>query len=549
MFARVPRQYSVRVAVTDFSHKPFEQPEEGPEDAPPPSVRDRFVPALPGSGMWGWIGPIAVALFGAVLRFIHLGTPDAVVFDETYYAKDAFATIRYGVERQFVEGADKLMLAGNQNIFKQCAQVDQCASYVVHPPLGKWLIGVGEMIFGLNPYGWRFAAALLGSLSILILARTARRMTRSTLLGCAAGFLLALDGLHFVLSRTALLDIFLMFWVLAAFACLVADRDWARRRMADWYESAAASADGWGPSLGWRPWRLAAGLCLGAATATKWTGVLYIIAFAIMSLAWDIGARRAAGVRRPYLAVLRRDLPLAAAWTAVVPVVTYVVSFTGWFVGDKGYARNWADATSGGPLRFVTSSFASWIDYQRQVLSFHTGLESTHPYQSRPWQWPLLLRPVAFFYESPKTCGAPSCSSAVLGVGTPVIWFGGLIALIAMIAWYVATRDWRAGAVLVGYAFGWLPWFYFSLADNRTMFLFYAMPMVPFMVLAIVLAFGLIMGPVDAARPGRRVLGTVVVGAFVLLALVNFGWLYPILAAQVIPYDAWHARMLFPSWI
>ncbi|WP_182908132.1 phospholipid carrier-dependent glycosyltransferase [Microbispora sp. H13382] len=535
------------MTVTDHSHKAFEQPEEGAQDeAPTVSLRDRLVPPMPGSGMWGWLGPILVALFGGFLRFYRLGTPHSVVFDETYYAKDAFATIKYGVERQFVEGADKLLLAGNENIFKQCGTVGECASYVVHPPVGKWLIGLGELIFGANPFGWRFAAALLGSLSILILARTARRMTRSTLLGCVAGLLLSLDALHFVLSRTALLDIFLMFWVLAGFACLVADRDWFRSRLADWHEAGSPAG---GARLGLRPWRLAAGLCLGAAMATKWTGGLYIAAFAIMSLLWDAGARRAVGTGRPYGTVVRRDLPLAAAWMAVVPVVTYIVSFTGWFVTDKGYGRNWDQATANGPVFFVIDSFRSWFDYQKQVLTFHTGLETSHPYQSEPWQWPLLLRPVAFFYESPKNCGAASCSWAVLGTGTPIIWFAGAIALIGMIAWYVATRDWRAGAVLLGYAAGWLPWFYFAIADNRTMFMFYAMPMVPFMILALVLVCGLIIGRESPARPNRRVVGSAVVGAFVLLALVNFGWLYPVIAAEVIPYDSWHARMLFDRWI
>lgn len=547
------------MAVTDSAYQAFEQPEEGTEtppdspdspDAPgtvATSLRERLVPPLPGDVLWGWIGPIAVAVFGAVLRLLHLGTPKAVVFDETYYAKDAFSTIKFGAERQFVEDADKLLIAGNENIFKHCEQVDQCASYVVHPPLGKWLIGLGEMIFGVNPFGWRFAAAVVGSISILILARVARRMTRSTLLGCLAGFLLSLDALHFVLSRTALLDIFLMFWVLAGFACLVVDRDRMRERLVDWHE-AGPSDERTGPALGWRPWRLAAGLCLGAALATKWTGLFYIAAFAIMSLLWDAGARRAVGIHKPYRGVFRRDLPLAAAWMAVVPALVYVVSFTGWFATDKGYGRNWAEATSGGPVHFVLSSLTSWFDYQKQVLSFHEGLQSTHPYQSDPWSWPLLIKPVAFFYESPTTCGAPSCSWAVLGTGTPVIWYGGLVALITMISWYVATRDWRAGAVLLGYCAGWLPWFYFAIVKNRTMFLFYAMPMVPFMILAIALLAGLLLGRTEA-RQGRRIAGIVVAGAFALLTLVNFWWLYPVIAAEVIPYEDWYARMLFKSWI
>src|SRR6202040_3166824 len=87
--------------------------------------------------------------------------------------------------------------------------------------------------FGLNSFGWRFSSAVFGSLAILLICRIARRMTRSTLLGCLAGLLMSLDGLEFVLSRTGILDIFLMFFVLAAFGCLVIDRDVSRARLAE----------------------------------------------------------------------------------------------------------------------------------------------------------------------------------------------------------------------------------------------------------------------------------------------------------------------------
>src|SRR5215475_15427010 len=94
------------------------------------------------------------------------------------------------------------------------------------------MMAVGQWAFGLSPFGWRFSAAVVGTLSILMLARIVRRMTRSTLLGCVAGLLLALDGLELVLSRTAILDIFLMFWVLAAFGFLVIDKDKTADRLA-----------------------------------------------------------------------------------------------------------------------------------------------------------------------------------------------------------------------------------------------------------------------------------------------------------------------------
>ena len=129
---------------------------------------------------------------------------------------------------------------------------------------GRCSSPAGEWLFGLSPFGWRFAAAVVGSLSILLLARIARRMTRSTLLGCFAGLLLALDGLEFVMSRTALLDIFVMFWVLAAFGCLVVDRDAYRARLA---AAVARGARNWPPRPG--PGSAGGGWAPGSASAWR----------------------------------------------------------------------------------------------------------------------------------------------------------------------------------------------------------------------------------------------------------------------------------------
>ncbi|MEW9554163.1 dolichyl-phosphate-mannose--protein mannosyltransferase [Nonomuraea sp. NPDC050783] len=516
--------------------------------------RARLVPPMQGSALAGWLGPLLVAVFGGVLRFVRLEVPHAVVFDETYYAKDAYSLLRFGVERA-MQGddknpvADRNLIAGNLDIFRHCGEPGECAAFVAHPPLGKWMIAAGEWLFGMNPFGWRFAAALAGTLSILILARVARRMTRSTLLGCLGGLLLSLDGLHLVLSRTALLDVFLMFWVLTGFACLVVDRDRVRERLAAWRES--ASPGGPGPRLGARPWRLAAGACLGAACAVKWSGIFFLIAFAVLSLVWDAGARRAVGQREPYRATLSRDLPGGLAGLGLLPAAVFLASWTGWFATSLGWGRNWEQATSAGPFYFVFDSLRSWLGYQSQVLGYHSGLHEYHPHMSEPWSWPLLLRPVSFHYPAglpPSACGASACSQAVLGVGTPALWYGAIAAVITMVGWYSATRDWRAGAVLLAVAAGWLPWFYYAVADDRTMYLFYMLPVVPFMVLALVLAAGLVLGRASAP-PARRAAGAAVAGAFALIVLVNFWWLYPVLTAETITHAEWWARMLMRSWV
>ena len=195
-------------------------------------LRARLVSPLPDDRPWGWLGPLLVTAFGTFLRFNRLRVPRALIFDETYYVKDAWSILNHGVELNLVPNANALIQAGHTNIFAACNGTAACGEYVVQPEMGKLLIAWGEAMFGLNSFGWRFASALFGSLAILLMCRIARRLTRSTLLGCLAGLLMALDGLEFVLSRTGILDIFLMFFVLAAFGCVLIDRDAARGALA-----------------------------------------------------------------------------------------------------------------------------------------------------------------------------------------------------------------------------------------------------------------------------------------------------------------------------
>ena len=504
------------------------------------ALRARMVPPMPGSRLWGWLGPLLVFAFGTFLRFDRLSMPHAVIFDETYYVPDAYGILRFGVEHNYIATRNALIARGDPHFFSAGGE------FVVHPPAGKLLIAVGEWAFGLTPFGWRFSVAVVGSLSILILARTARRMTRSTLLGCVAGLLLALDGLEFVMSRTALLDIFVMFWVLAAFACLVVDRDRTRARLA-----AAATLDREHPSppprLGIRWWLVAAGVCLGLACASKWNGVWFVPAFIALTVAWDIGARRAAGFTgRPSGSAIARDAAGRLTALAVVPFVTYLATWSGWLATSTGYDRQWA--AQHGNHTPVISALVSLFEYHKAMLAFNTGLTTHHPYESKPWTWLVLARPVSYFW-CPTSGAHPVCSGGkaqeVLAIGTPAIWWTSIVTLLVCLGWWLTRRDWRAGAVLLGMAAGWLPWFLFS---GRTQFYFYAVAFVPFLVLSITLCLGLILGPAQAGGT-RRAVGAAVAGAYVLAVLLNFAYLYPVLSAKVIPYSQWLARMWYHGWI
>ncbi|EST26709.1 dolichyl-phosphate-mannose--protein mannosyltransferase [Streptomyces roseochromogenus] len=547
------------------------------EDAPSGDVRDRLVPpyAEPSPRLWqalgvspvlaeritrwsGWGGPLLVTLMAGLMRFWNLGSPRAVIFDETYYAKDAWALVHRGFEVNWDKNANDLVLQTHGHL-----AIPTDAAYVVHPPVGKYVIGLGELIFGFDPFGWRFMTALLGTLSVLLLCRIGRRMFRSTFLGCLAGALMAVDGLHFVMSRTSLLDGVLMFFVLAAFGCLVIDRDRARERLA-----AALPADPDGRvrphahvadtfRFGLRPWRWAAGLMLGLAIGTKWNGLYILAAFCVMAVLWDVGTRKTAGAVCPYAAALKYDTGLAFLATVPVAIAVYLASWTGWILspadGTGGYYRNWAATDGkGGSWTFLPDWLRSLWHYEHEVYKFHIGLTQPHTYQSNPWSWIVLGRPVSYFYESPNpgVDGCPSdagqkCAREVLAIGTPLLWWAACFAILYVLWRWAFRRDWRAGAIACGIAAGYLPWFMYQ---ERTIFLFYAVVFLPFLCLAVAMMIGAIVGPAGSSDT-RRVVGASSAGVLVLLIAWNFIYFWPLYTGTAIPIDSWRSRMWLDTWV
>ncbi|MFI8534096.1 dolichyl-phosphate-mannose--protein mannosyltransferase [Streptomyces aquilus] len=545
---------------------------------PRSDVRDRLVPPYtrPDPRMWaalglpktltdrlgrwsGWGGPLLVTLFAGVLRFWHLGSPKAVIFDETYYAKDAWAIVHRGFEVSWDKNANDVILDVGSKV-----KIPADAAYVVHPPVGKYVIGLGELMFGFDPFGWRFMTALLGTLSVLMLCRIGRRIFRSTFLGCLAGALMAVDGLAFVMARTSLLDGVLMFFVLAAFGCLVVDRDRTREKLA---AALPVDADGHArpdrhvaetTRFGRRPWRWLAGLMLGLAIGTKWNGLYIMAAFCVMAVLWDVGSRKVAGARHPYVAVLKHDLGLTFLATIPVAIATYLLSWLGWILsptdGTGGYYRNWA-ATDG------KDSSWSWLfpdwwrslwHYEHQVYEFHVGLNSPHTYQSNPWSWIVDGRPVSYFYESPAAGkdGCPvdateKCAREVLAIGTPLLWWAAAFAVLYVLWRWFFRRDWRAGAIACGIAAGYLPWFMYQ---ERTIFFFYAVVFLPFLCLAVAMMLGALVGP-PGSSDTRRVAGATGAGVLVLLIAWNFIYFWPLYTGTAIPIDDWRSRMWLDTWV
>lgn len=494
------------------------------------------------SALAGWRLPALIVLATALVRFLRLGDPDVVIpLDETYYAPNSLGYACHGADMTFENAESPQTCDG------------LAPTFAVHPPLGKLLIAAGIKIFGYTPFGWRAASAAFGTLAVLVVYLIGRRLWDSRWLAAAGAVLVSVDGLFFVQSRLAMLDIFLAFFVLLGVWLLLEHR--------------ARYLGG----IGW--WRVGAGVALGLAAATKWVAAPVLgVAFAV-ALAWEISRLRDNARRRVvsdplmfhpeadgelgYLQPLPDVQPerVRLAWPligllltmAVMPVVVYVASYTPWFLSTKRYIPPRCNTVVNG-VSEPKDGLSLWLCNQKEIFDYHRNLKARdadgkpiHPYMSQAWSWPWISRPAAHYFVStcqpggkPPPCegGAVVRNSEILGLPNPLTWWvGSFIALPACLFWMLRKRDDVAALLVVMYAPLVLPWF----ATSRPLFMFYMTPAVPFLALMIVH----VMHRWEWGGTGL---------AFVVLAVTVFAYFYPVLAAYPLPPGGafgWESRIWF----
>lgn len=497
-------------------------------------LRDRMLLDPVWNRAVGWMAPIVVTLLAAVLRLVNVGHPHQLAFDETYYVKDAWSLWTLGYEGTWGEGANDAFITLRD------LPLSDVGSFVVHPPLGKWLIALGMAIGGPDDSsGWRLATALLGTGTVLLVYLIARVLTGSTVVATVAGGLLAIDGLSIVMSRIALLDGPLTFFLLLGVLFVLLDR---RRTIPLLERRDPEKPDPfWGPILWRRPWLIAAGVAFGAASAVKWSGLYALAGFGLYVVVTDALARRRAGVIVwPSDAVFRQG-PVSFLLLVAPALATYLISWTGWLVTAGGYDRQ----SDPNPL------IALW-NYHQSMLGFHVGLNRGHPYASAAWEWPFLLRPTAVWVDSdPGPCGTDHCIAVISTVPNPLIWYAGFAASVYLL--FLLVRSWvrrtpvgpEISIPLVGLAVTYLPWLMFP---ERTIFQFYTVVMMPFLVLALALTLRIIAGrredPLDRRQTGER---TVLI-FLVVVALVSLFFL-PSWTGMSVPYDFWLVHNWLPGWV
>ncbi len=495
-----------------------------------------------------WAAPAFVVVIAAVTRLINLGSPHTLVFDETFYVKDAWTLVNLGYEGQWPAEADALFAGGQTDIFLSDP------SFVVHPPLGKWLIGLGMLIFGPeNSFGWRVATAVTGILAVVLIMLIARLLFKSMLLATIAGFLLAISGTAIVMSRVALLDNFVMFFALLGFGAVLLDRSWSRVRLAAWIARREEGGRGtdWGPALWNRPWLIAAGAAFGATAAVKWSGLYFLAAFAVYTLVVDALARRRAGIQFWASGTVFKQAPVTFLLTVPIALVVYLSTWSSWFLSDNGYSRHWAEDAGhawSGLLSWVPLSVQSFWHFEASVYSYHLGEMRPHGYQANPLTWLLMIRPTSMYYQSSSLgqdgCQFTTCGASITGIANPIIWWAATAAVLYLVYRLARYREWRVGLILMGMVAGYLPWLLYL---NRTVFQFYTIAFEPYMLLALVFVIGLILGSPHDERD-RRVSGLRLVGIFLGFAAVVSAFYWPLWTGMQIDYNFLRLHWWLPTW-
>lgn len=457
---------------------------------------------------------LAVGILAGFVRSSHLGFPQRRVFDEYYYSKSACIFLGYPNERCDINSGDERYWRRERG--------DTGAW--VHPPLGKWAIAAGELAFGVDPFGWRVAAAVAGTLSVVLLAAIAQVLLGRPIWTFLAGLLLATESLHVVQSRVAMLDIFVTTWMVAGFLFLLLDRRWILRRTPPPADPGSAPRPFPEPVM--RPWRFAAGVAFGAGVASKWSGLSGIAVAVLLTIAWERLRRRDFGMRWPLWRTLQAEGFGIVLALLLVPAAVYVASYAAWF------------AENGWDLK-------RWLELQGAMASYHANLEVTdasgepiHPYLSSAWTWPVLMRPVLYFAQYP----AEGVRKVIYANGNPAIFWGSLLAVpLAAYRWWRA-RDRRAGFALACVFGLYVPW----LLVPRPQFLFYATPITPFLVLTVVIVLRWLSELHVKGSRSRPYLPLVV--GFVVLSVGLFVWFWPVLTGSTLSDEAFRLRAWFPGW-
>ena len=328
---------------------------------------------------------------------------------------------------------------------------------ISHPPLGKEILSLGILLFGMTPFGWRFMGTLFGAAMLPLIYWFARKLYGGKTVPACCAALLATDFMHFAQTRIATIDTYGVFFILLMYGF-----------MYDYLQTRSRKA------------LALSGVFFGLGAASKWTCLYAGAGLGVLWLAdWIRQARAAAPEgkalgEKPADAQPGRAFLQNVGWCLIffvaVPALIYYLSYIP-YGAARGAAPFSLDYTK--------------IVWNNQVFMFtyHKGVNATHPYSSRWYQWMLDIRPILYYLKRFDD-GRRSSFGAWLN---PLLCWAGLLSLFVLLYMALVRRDRKAGFLLWGYLAQLLPW----VLITRTTFEYHYFPSSVFLVLALGYVFAL----------------------------------------------------------
>lgn len=529
-------------------------------------------------------GLVALWLLALAVRFWGLSRFNTFVFDEVYYVK--FAN-NYLTQTPFFDG---------------------------HPPLAKYLIAIGiwlgEKMPGafryndlagswLSTWSYRWLNALTGSLIPLLSAGVVYQLSDRRQMALLAALLVAMDGLFLVESRYALVNVYLVLFGLGGqYAFLVAINSVATKQPYSWRAAL---------------WLLLAGISFAASFAIKWNGLGFLLgAWLLWGLAWIVrwlnperpSVKPIPSSQREAIAAASPIRRLNLQTPSYLPIWGMGLCLV--IVPMLVYGLIWL------PHLHLNPDMGFWR-LQQEILSYHQRVggntPQVHPYCSPWWTWPLLLRPMVYFFEAvpqvtdqlpvygpPLPAGTAQVVYDVHAIGNPILWWlsGVAIGLLSLYLLYhlgqwftawtgtyhfgdtllpkptlpdhraapvnvdfsptppnargertIVSFNWLAAYCVLNYAANWLPW----AKVSRCTFIYHHMgaALFGFLALAFVLDRWLQTKPVRPAQRRQSLLRPLAIGILVGITLSFLFWLPLYLGLPLSPM-ARYLRLWLPGW-
>ena len=499
-----------------------------------------------------YIVSLSLGAISFVILYVGFWFPREKIFDEVYFAR---AAEEYLHRRYIYENT--------------------------HPPIAKLLITLSTVMFGDNSYGWRFLDVVSGAVAVWLLYALLKRVTGSTLFAAYGAALLMFDGMHFVQSRIATPESFVVCFAIATlytfyryWTAAEANPEAPSPRAALWVRAAGALASavvaiglialrfphesmaarivatlyayagcyliyrvlleprivGTTPPKESRTktiWLFLFALSVALLVASKWYGVMACgVAFSIVLYVWV----RERFTRGSNLRTFALDVMLAAV--VFVTGTLYFASYTPQFIGLS-------DTPSSPPRAY---SLTDVVNLQYNAFEYHEHLRATHMYQSRWWQWPLELRPILYYAKYGRQ-GATSTAAMIYTLPNPLILWLGLLT-VPFVA-YLGIKERNKAYILIclTYAAQWLPW----IGSPRISFAYHFYVDIPLICACAAITMEQVW--VAWCSTERRALAQIFAAGYLAAVMIAFVYFYPILSGMTISSAAWMQRMWLPSWV